>query len=73
MSEDADPPPPPKRKRRWRKWLKRLGIAFLILLGLLAIFHRTIIFEGTRYFVIRAARQQNLDVDYKIEGSIFSS
>ncbi len=56
-----------------RKWLKRIGLVLLVLLGLVVIFHRTIIFEGTRYFVVRAAKQQNLNLDYQIDGSIFTS
>jgi hypothetical protein len=58
---------------RWRIWLRRLGLGLLILLGLLVIFHRPLIFEGTRYFVVRAAKQQHLDLTYDIEGSIFST
>ncbi len=72
MSEKADAISKPQRKRKRRKWLKRIGLFFLALLLLVAIFHKTIIFEATRYFVVRAAKQQNLDLDYKIEGSIFS-
>ena len=62
--------PEPKRPRRW---LRRLGIFFLVALGLLVIFHRPLVFEGTRYFVVRAAKQQNLDLDYRIDGSIFTT
>lgn len=47
------------------------GLLGLILL--LGIFHRPIIFEGTRYFVVRAAKQQNLDLSYDISGSIFTT
>ncbi len=72
MPEDPDAKPKPTRKRRWRKWLKRIGLVLLGSIVLVAIFHKTIIFEGTRYFVVRAAKQQNLDLDYKIEGSPFS-
>jgi len=53
--------------------LKRLGLGFLALLLLLAIFHRPLFFEGTRYFIVRAARQQHLDLDYKMTGSIFTT
>ncbi|MEO8206032.1 MAG: translocation/assembly module TamB domain-containing protein [Chthoniobacterales bacterium] len=37
------------------------------------IFHRPLFFEATRYFVVRAARQQNLKLNYEISGSIFST
>jgi hypothetical protein len=39
----------------------------------LAIFHRPIFFHGTRYFVLRAAKQQNLSLDYEMTGSIFTT
>jgi len=45
----------------------------LIVFGLLAAFHRPIFFEGTRYFILRAAKQQNLDLDYEMSGSIFTT
>lgn len=44
----------------------------MILLGLLAAFHRPIFFEATRYFILRAAKQQNLNVEYEMSGSIFT-
>ncbi len=71
MVEQDKPEPPPRRPRR--RWLRRVGWALLGLVVLLAIFHRPIVFEGTRYFIVRAARQQNLDLDYEIGGSIFST
>lgn len=63
----------PPRMHRLYRWLKRIGLVFLGLLALLILFHRPLIFEGTRYFVVRAAKQQNLDIDYDIGGSIFST
>ena len=56
-----------------RRWLKRLGIGFLVLVVLLAIFHRPLFFEGTRYFIVRAAKQQHLDLSYDVSGSIFTT
>ena len=43
------------------------------LLVLLGIFHRPIFFHGTRYFILRAAKQQNLALDYEMAGSIFTT
>lgn len=63
----------PRPRRRLRIWLKRVGLGSLVVVVLAAIFHRPIVFEGTRYFVVRAARQQNLDIDYEMGGSIFST
>ncbi len=45
----------------------------LALILLLIAFHRPIFFEGTRYFVLRAAKQQNLDLEYTMSGSIFTT
>ncbi len=58
--------------RSRRRWRKRLGLGFLGLV-LLAVFHRPLIFELTRYFIARVAKQQNLEVDYEMAGSIFTT
>lgn len=71
VAEETNIHPKPPRARRWRKWLKWTGLVLLALLVLVAVFHKTIIFEGTRYFVVRAAKQQNLDLDYRIEARSF--
>jgi autotransporter translocation and assembly factor TamB len=60
----------PKRRGRWLRWI---GLALLVLLVLLGIFHRPIFFEGTRYFIVRAAKQQHLDLSYDASGSIFTT
>ena len=60
-------------KPRARHWLRRLGLAALVILGVIAVFHRTLFFEGTRYFIVRAAKQQHLDLSYDISGSIFTT
>ncbi len=75
MSDETpapNPEKPPLRKPRHR-WLRRVLIVLLALFLLLAIFHRPLIFEGSRYFIVRAAKQQHLDLTYDIGGSIFSS
>ena len=58
---------------RWRRWLKRIGLGLLALVVLLAIFHRPLFFEGTRYFIVRVAQQQHLDLTYEVSGSIFTT
>jgi len=73
MTGESEKTTPPPRRHRLRRWLKRIGLGFLVLLLLLAIFHRPLIFEGTRYFVVRAAKQQHLDISYNISGSIFTT
>ncbi len=60
-------------KPRRRRWLKRIGLGLLALVVLLAIFHRPLFFEGTRYFVVRAAKQQHLDLSYEMSGSILTT
>ncbi len=60
-------------KPRRRRWLRRIGLGLLALVVLLAIFHRPLFFEGTRYFIVRAAQQQHLDLSYEMSGSIFTT
>ena len=62
-----------KRAKPRRRWFKRIGIGLLVLLILLAVFHRPLFFEGTRYFIVRAAKQQHLDLSYDAGGSIFTT
>jgi TamB, inner membrane protein subunit of TAM complex len=56
-----------------RRWLRRIFLVLLALFVALAIFHRPLFFEGTRYFIVRAAKQQHLDLSYDISGSIFTT
>ena len=61
------------RPKRRGRWLRRIGLALLVLFVLLAVFHRPLFFEGTRYFIVRAAKQQHLDLSYNASGSIFTT
>lgn len=70
IPEENAPSSPPKKRR---KWLRRFLWTFFWLFVVLAVFHRPLIFEGTRYFVVRAAKQQNLDLSYEMRGSIFTT
>ena len=63
----------PKAAPRWKVWLKRLGLLLLGLIAVLIVFHQPIFFEGTRYFILRAAKQQNLNLEYTMSGSIFTT
>ncbi len=56
-----------------RNTFKWIGIVVATLLVIVVVFHRPIVFRLTRYFIVRAAEQQNLKVDYKIAGSIFTT
>lgn len=62
-----------KKTPAWRRWLKRVAWGLLGLIVLLALFHRPIIFHTARYFVAKLAHEQNLDVQYDLGGTIFSS
>ena len=64
------PAPAPKPKRRW---LRRLGLTLAALVLLLALFHRPLVFRGTKYFAVRLAKEQKLDLSYDIAGSIFTT
>lgn len=61
---------PSRHKSRVWKWIR---IGLLVFFLILILFHRPLFFEGTRYFVVRAARQQHLKLNYEISGSIFST
>ena len=61
------------RGRRRGRWLRRIGLVLLILFVLLGVFHRPLFFAGTRYFIVRAAEQQHLDLSYDASGSIFTT
>ncbi len=76
LGTDKDTPKdhtPTQERPRRRKWLKRLGVAALVLVVGLALFHRPIFFEATRYFILRAAKQQNLELSYEMRGSVFTT
>src|SRR5947207_1057386 len=62
-----------KPKHRGRRWLRFLVKLTLLLFGLLVLFHRPLIFRLTKYFVVRLAKEQNLALDYRIGGSIFTT
>ncbi len=68
MSGEKSQSPP-----RWKVWLKRIGLGLLVLVLVIVTFHRPLFFEGIRYFVLRAAKQQNLEIDYTMNGSIFTT
>ncbi len=55
-----------------RKTFQRLGLGLLAVLMLAAIFHRPLLFRVTRYFIARAAEQQDLKLAYQMDGTIFT-
>jgi translocation-and-assembly-module (TAM) inner membrane subunit TamB-like protein len=61
------------RPKRGGRWLRLIGFVLLVLFVFVAIFHRPLFFEGTRYFIVRAAKQQHLDLSYDASGSIFTT
>ena len=60
--------PPPKRRRWLRRILRTFGIGLLVVL----IFHRPIVHHGGRWVAIRVARSQNIDLDLRIGGNLWS-
>ncbi len=62
-----------ERPRRGRRWWKRLAVALLAVVALLAAFHRPLLFGGARHFAIEAARREHLALDFEMGGSIFST
>jgi TamB, inner membrane protein subunit of TAM complex len=66
----AEPDTPPAKPTR--SWLKWLGLVALGVTVLLVIFHRPIVFKTTRYFIARAAEKQKLELEYELQGSIFT-
>ncbi|MFL6594711.1 MAG: hypothetical protein ACJ8HQ_04630, partial [Chthoniobacterales bacterium] len=55
---------------RRRSWLKRIGIAFGLLVLVLVLFHRPILHAIVRKVAISAAAKQNLKLDFRVEGSV---
>ncbi|MDQ3314826.1 MAG: hypothetical protein M3505_09415, partial [Verrucomicrobiota bacterium] len=55
-----------------RTWLKRAGIALGVLVLLLLAFHRPILLTVGRRLVIKFAAKENLRLDCRLEGSIFT-
>ena len=61
----------PKSGGRRRVW--RGARTLLSLLVLLAVFHRPIIFRAAKYFAVRMAREQKLEIGFVMGGSIFTT
>ncbi len=56
-----------------RTWLKRAGIALGVLVLLLLAFHRPILLTVGRRLAIKFAAKENLRLDCRLEGSIFTN
>lgn len=65
-------PTPNQKPRRKRRWLRRMLWGFLIFLGLLVALHRPLVHYGGRWVAIRIARGQNIELDLRIEGNVWS-
>ena len=57
----------PKGKKRRRVW-----ISLAIFLVLLAIFHRPILLGAIHWFAVHRAAKENLKLDFRAEGNVFS-
>ena len=67
MEEDPKARQPVRRTR-----LKKLGIGLLVLLVLVAVFHRPLLQTVGRRVAIHFAAKENLKLDFRLEGSILT-
>lgn len=70
MADSAEQTIPAPRRR---KWLRRVGWALVVLVALALIFHRPLFFRLTKALLIRVAKEQNLELTYDIDGTIFTT
>src|SRR5207237_1028256 len=74
--EDVPPasmPQKPAEPARPRRWARRVGWTLLVLVLLLAGFHRPLIRTGARFIAIRYAASRNLALDFQIEGNLYDN
>jgi hypothetical protein len=74
MTEPAEKPQPTTQKSPKRRgWLKRFFKIFGVLMLLAAIFHRPLFHNGVRLLLIKVAARQNLTLDVRFSGTIFTN
>jgi len=56
-----------------RRWLRRVGIALGVCLGLLVIFHRPLLQALVKEIVLHSASQERLKITFNLEGNVFTS
>jgi TamB, inner membrane protein subunit of TAM complex len=54
------------------KWRRRLWISLAVILALLLIFHRPILLGGIHWFAVHRAAKENLKLDFRAEGNVFT-
>jgi hypothetical protein len=70
MPDPEKPPAPtPRQRGRLRRFLKWVGIFLLIV----AIFHRPLFHLGMRLVLIKVAARQNVNLEVRFSGSIFTN
>lgn len=67
----SHPPPSPKPRRRLWRWVKRLFITGLLLVTLLAVFHRPLILALVRWAGPKGAATQGLPLTWEVTGSLW--
>ncbi len=67
MEDDRQENPPPKGK-----WWRRVWISLALFLGLVLIFHRPILLGAIHWFAVHRAAKENLKLDCRIEGNVFT-
>src|SRR5437764_2294224 len=65
VEDDQEEHSQPKGKRRRRVW-----ISIGIILALLIIFYRPVLLATIHWFAVRAAAKENLNMDFRLEGSV---
>lgn len=61
---------PPRKPRRWWKWLKRLFLAFAVLLVLAVVFRGPLLRWIVTYGGQKGARMAGIEVTWKVNGSV---
>src|SRR4030095_4936688 len=55
------------------KWRRRIWISIGIFFALLLIFHRPILLGAIHWFAIHRAAKENLKLDFRAEGNVFTA
>lgn len=68
----SQPPPSPPPRRRFWKWCRRFLYGFLLLLVVVAVFHKPLILAVVRWAGPKAAESFQLPLSWQVEGSLWN-